>query len=154
MLVVLADWLLTTKASSPVFQSARGPIGRSSPQLRAVPVEETLPPSSRLRLRVRGAVDTRLMLSHSTSQPLILAVDGQPCEVFEPVRQRIPLGPGARFDVMLDLPGDAGVDANVTWLETRPDRVLLAKTEGKAYSLPPSPLAQNPLLPRSSAGVT
>ena len=70
-----------------------------------IPVEETLPPSSRLRLRVLSAANSRLMLiAFNGARRLILAVDGQPCEAFEPARQKIPLGPGARFDVMLDFP--------------------------------------------------
>ena len=92
-----------------------------------------------------------MLIAFNGVRPLILAVDGQPCEAFEPVRQMIPLGPGARFDVMLDLPGDAGTDANVTLLgDNEPDRVLLAfKTAGEKRSpLPPvASLPQNPLLP-------
>ena len=100
-----------------------------------------------------NAADTRLMvISFNGVTPLILAVDGQPCEVFEPVRQTIPLGPGARFDVMFDLPADAGADANVTLLgDNEPDRILLKfKTAGdKRPPLPPvASFVQNPLLPR------
>src|ERR1019366_10145464 len=71
---------------------------------------------------------------------------------FEPVRRTIPLGPGARFDVMCDLPGNAGAEANVTLLgDNEPDRVLLAfKTAGEKRSpLPPvASLTQNLALPR------
>ena len=158
MLVVLADWKLDGKGQLAGFNAATDAAGagRIGPLVtlnsRAVPVEETLPPSSRLRLRILSAVDTRLMvIAFKGVKPLILAVDGQPCEAFEPVRQMIPLGPGARFDVMLDLPGDAGADANVTLLgDNEPDRVLLAfKTAGEKRSpLPPvASLPQNPLLP-------
>ncbi|PNE11972.1 MAG: copper oxidase, partial [Beijerinckiaceae bacterium] len=158
MLVVLADWKLDDKGQLAGFDAATDAAGagRMGPLVtlnsRAVPVAETLPPSSRLRLRVLSSVDTRLMLiAFNGVRPLILAVDGQPCEAFEPARQMIPLGPGARFDVMLDLPGDAGTDANVTLLgDNEPDRVLLAfKTAGEKRSpLPPvASLPQNPLLP-------
>ncbi len=157
MLVVLADWKLDDKGQLAGFDAGEDVgAGRIGPLVtlnsRAVPVAETLPPSSRLRLRVLSAVDTRLMLiAFNGVKPLILAVDGQPCEAFEPVRQMIPLGPGARFDVMLDLPGDAGADANVTLLgDNEPDRVLLAfKTAGEKRSpLPPvASLPQNPRLP-------
>ena len=158
MLVVLAEWTLDDEGRLAGFNAATdatrtdriGPLVTLNS--RAVPVEETLPPSSRLRLRVLSAVDTRLMLiAFNGVRPLILAVDGQPCEAFEPVRQIIPIGPGARFDVMLDLPGDAGAAANVTLLgDNEPDRVLLVfKTAGeKRPPLPPvTSLLQNPLLP-------
>jgi FtsP/CotA-like multicopper oxidase with cupredoxin domain len=158
MLVVLADWKLDSKGQLGGFNAAADAMGagRIGPLVtlnsRVVPVEEALPPASRLRLRILSAVDTRLMLiAFKGVKPLILAVDGQPCEAFEPVRQMIPLGPGARFDVMLDLPGDAGTDANITLLgDNEPDRVLLAfKTAGEKRSpLPPvASLPQNPLLP-------
>ncbi len=158
MVVVLADWKLDDKGQLAGFNAATeaAGAGRIGPLVtvnsRAVPVEETLPPSSRLRLRILSAVDTRLMLvAFNGVRPLILAVDGQPCEAFEPVRQMIPLGPGARFEVMFDLPRDAGADANVTLLgNNEPHRVLLAfKTAGEKRSpLPPiASLPQNPLLP-------
>jgi FtsP/CotA-like multicopper oxidase with cupredoxin domain len=159
ILVVLADWELDDKGQLADFNAATdaAEAGRIGPLVtlnsRPIPAEETLAPSSRLRLRILSAVDTRLMLiAFNGIRPLILAVDGQPCEAFEPVRQKIPLGPGARFDVMLDLPGDAGANANVTLLgDNEPDRVLIAfKTAGEKRSpLPPAAsLLQNPLLPR------
>ena len=153
MLVVLDDWLLDEKGQIAGFNPGASRIGALvTVNSRAVSVAETLPPSSRLRLRIVSVADTRLMLiAFNGVRPLILAVDGQPCEAFEPVRQVIPLGPGARFDVMLDLPGDAGAAANVTLLgDNEPDRVLLAfKTAGeKRPPLPPvTSLLQNPLLP-------
>ena len=40
----------------------------------------------------------------------IIALDGQPCEAFEPLRGAFPMAPGARFDMMFDMPRDgAGV---------------------------------------------
>ncbi|MGQ0445463.1 MAG: multicopper oxidase family protein [Beijerinckiaceae bacterium] len=158
MLVVLADWKLDGKGQLGGFNAGTDAAGagRIGPLVtlnsRAVPVEETLPPASRLRQRILNAASTRLMvIAFKGVKPLILAVDGQPCEAFEPARQTIPLGPGARFDVMLDLPGDAGADAIMTLLgDNEPDRVLLAfKTAGEKRSpLPPiASLPQNPLLP-------
>jgi FtsP/CotA-like multicopper oxidase with cupredoxin domain len=154
MLVVLGDWKLDDKGQITDFNvTEAGRIGSLvTVDARVVPIDETLPPSSRLRLRIVSAADTRLMvISFNGVTPLILAIDGQPCEAFEPVRQTIPLGPGARFDVMFDLPADAGTDASVTLLgDDEPDQVLLKfKTAGeKRPPLPPvASLAQNPLLP-------
>ena len=68
MLVVLADWKLDDKGQLAGFNAATDAAGagRIGPLVtlnsHAIPVEETLPPSSRLRLRVLSAVDTRLML--------------------------------------------------------------------------------------------
>jgi FtsP/CotA-like multicopper oxidase with cupredoxin domain len=154
MLVLLDDWLLDEKGQIAGFNPGAGRIGALvTVNSRAVSVDETLPPSSRLRLRIVSVADTRLMLiAFNEVTPLILAVDGQPCEAFEPVGRTIPLGPGARFDVMFDLPANVGADANVTLLgDYEPDRVLLRfKTAGdQRASLPPiASLAQNPLLPK------
>jgi FtsP/CotA-like multicopper oxidase with cupredoxin domain len=154
MLVVLDDWKLDGKNQIAGFDAGAESIGSLvTVNSHAAPVEESLPPSSRLRLRILSVADTRLMaISFNGVTPLILAVDGQPCEAFEPVRRTIPLGPGARFDVMCDLPGDTGAEANVTLLgDNEPDRVLLAfKTAGEKRSpLPPvASLTQNLALPR------
>ena len=156
MLVVLDDWKLDGKGQIAGFDTApdAGRMGALvTVNARAVPVDQTLPPSSRLRLRILSAADARFMvIAFNGVTPLILAVDSQPCEAFEPARRTIPLGPGARFDVMFDLPPDAGADANVTLLgDNEPDRILLRfKTAGdKRTPLPPvASLAQNPLLPR------
>ncbi len=159
VLVVISDWKLDEKSqiaggfNTPADATGAGRIGPLiTLNARAVPVAETLPPCSRLRLRILSAVDARIMLVSFTGvKPLILAVDGQPCEAFEPVRQTIPLGPSARFDVMLDLPEDAGQEAHVTLLgDNESDRILLSfKTAGeKRAPLPPiASLTQNPLLP-------
>jgi FtsP/CotA-like multicopper oxidase with cupredoxin domain len=153
MLVVLDDWQLDHKAQIVGFDPGADRIGALVTVNSAmVPVDGTLPPSSRLRLRIVSAADSRLMMIRFNGvTPLILAVDSQPCEAFEPARRTIPLGPGARFDVMFDLPADAGADADVTLLgDNEPDRVLLAfKTAGdRRAPLPPiASLTQNPLLP-------
>ena len=155
LLIVLDDWKLDDKGQIAAFGAAEA--DRMGALLtvnaRAIPVIETLPPSSRLRLRIVNVADTRLMvISFNGVTPLIMAIDGQPCEMFEPVRQTIPLGPGARFDVMCDLPADDGADANVTLLgDNEPDRILLKfKTAGdKRPPLPPVvSFVENPLLPR------
>ncbi len=85
-------------------------------------------------------------------RPLILAVDGQPANsAFEPVRETVPVGPGARFDIMFDLPGAEGAEARMILLgDQEPDRALLAfRTAGEAHpSLPAiTSLDLNPLLP-------
>lgn len=159
MLVVLDDWRLDEKAQiSGDFGSAADAsgAGRIGPLVtlnsQPTPVTETLPPMSRVRLRILNAANARVMLvSFNGVKPWILAVDGQPCEAFEPVRRTIPIGPGARFDVMLDLPAEASAEANLTLRgDNEPDRMLLAfKTDGETRGLLPpiASLAQNPLLP-------
>jgi FtsP/CotA-like multicopper oxidase with cupredoxin domain len=158
-LVVLDDWRLDDdaqiKGDFGAAADASG-AGRIGPLVtvnsQPTPVVETLPPMSRARLRILNAANARVMLvTFNGVKPWILAVDGQPCEAFEPVRRTIPIGPGARFDVMLDLPAEASAEANLTLRgDNEPDRMLLAfKTEGEARGLLPpiASLPQNPLLP-------
>jgi FtsP/CotA-like multicopper oxidase with cupredoxin domain len=158
MLIVLVDWKLDDKNQIAGFGLASGAAGagRIGPLVtvnaRALPTTKTLPPASRLRLRILNAAHSRVMVIAFTGiTPFVLAIDSQPCEAFEPARNMIPLGPGARFDVMFDLPGDPGSDANITLLGgSEPDQVLLSfKTAGEKRSpLPPiASLPQNPLLP-------
>jgi FtsP/CotA-like multicopper oxidase with cupredoxin domain len=41
-------------------------------------------------------------------RPVVIALDGQPCEPHEPERGRLVLGPAMRIDVVLDMQGDPG----------------------------------------------
>ncbi|HXW71235.1 MAG TPA: multicopper oxidase family protein [Methylocella sp.] len=154
MLFILADWSLDDKGKIAAFASSDGDrLGELiTANASSTPQEKTLPPSARVRLRVLNAADTRLMvLRFDGLTPLILAVDGQACEAFEPVRRTIPVGPGARFDVMLDLPVDSEEEAGIILLGTdEPDRPLLKlHTAGQRRPLRPpiSSLPENPLLP-------
>ena len=45
--------------------------------------------------------------------PDVIAVDSQPCDRFEPVRNAIPVTPGARYELMFDLPAAEGAKARV-----------------------------------------
>jgi FtsP/CotA-like multicopper oxidase with cupredoxin domain len=94
MLVVLDDWKLDGKGQIAGFDTApdAGRMGALvTVNARAVPVDQTLPPSSRLRLRILSAADARFMvIAFNGVTPLILAVDSQPCEAFEPAMRMLP----------------------------------------------------------------
>ncbi|WP_244532107.1 multicopper oxidase family protein [Methylocapsa palsarum] len=158
MLVVLDDWTLDGEARIAGFGAEAAGPGRigSCVTLNSAqtPATLTMPPASRLRLRILNAANARIMqISFDGVKPWILAVDGQPCEAFEPNRQTIPVGPGARFDVMMDLPDQPGARAVLTLRgDGEADRALLEiKTEGaKRPELSPiGSLPENPLLPRA-----
>jgi FtsP/CotA-like multicopper oxidase with cupredoxin domain len=73
----------------------------------SLPLEVTQPPASRLRVRLINATATRItVVSFDGLKPMIAAIDGQPCELFAPVRASVPLGPGARADVFAELPAE------------------------------------------------
>lgn len=159
LLLVIADWKLDENGAidgdfdSLADARGKGRIGRLvTLNSEPVPVPQIMPPLSRLRLRIVSAVTARIMLlTFNGLRPLVLAIDGQPCEAFEPVRQTIPIGPGARFDLMVDLPPEPGAEASVTLRgDGEEDHVLLALRTAGATREPRPPigsLAQNPLLP-------
>ena len=63
----------------------------------------------RVRLRLLNAAIARIMaLRFEGHRPVIVALDGQPCEPHEPADGRILLGPAMRADVMLDMQGEPG----------------------------------------------
>ena len=63
----------------------------------------------RVRLRLLNAAIARIMaLRFEGHRPVIVALDGQPCDPHEPADGRILLGPAMRADVMLDMQGEPG----------------------------------------------
>jgi FtsP/CotA-like multicopper oxidase with cupredoxin domain len=119
---------------------------------KAAPITETFAPGSRIRLRLANVANARFMfITFDGFKPLIMAIDGQPCDPFEPVRRTIPVGPGARFDLMFDLPDRESESAKVILRGTNEaDRDLcLFKTQGtkRPARAPIASLPLNPLLP-------
>ncbi len=138
MLLVLADWALDDRGRILIGPAASAE-GRLTVNSRPVPLRETLPPRSRIRLRIVSTVSSQVLpIGFFGAKPMVLAVDGAPCEAFEPARKTIPVGPGALFDVMLDLPGEPGAEVRI-FLRGNPDRPLVSfATEGEARAeLPP-----------------
>lgn len=103
-------------------------------------------------MRLANLANARLMmLSFDGVQPYVIAIDSQPCDAFEPVRRSIPAAPGARFELMFDMPETEGAKARVILRGPNgADRDLVVLTakgaaigkRGKIAGLP-----QNPALP-------
>ncbi len=75
----------------------------------AAPAPLTLkaPPGARVRLRLANASpDLVMMLTASDAGARIVAIDGRPCEIFAPRGGAFPLAPGARFELMFDMPNE------------------------------------------------
>ena len=95
-------------------------------------------------------------------QPSVVAVDGQNCAPFEPLRNVLPLAPGGRFDVIFDMPEQEGVRVRMALLggPTEPatgpagdGAILTFLADGAPLEARP-PLADpapNPLLPENIA---
>jgi FtsP/CotA-like multicopper oxidase with cupredoxin domain len=63
----------------------------------------------RIRLRlVNGALARIMALRFEGHRPLVVAMDGQPCEPHEPEDGRILLGPAMRTDLLIDMEGKPG----------------------------------------------
>ncbi len=173
IVVVLADWQLDqaaqifdsgalarptgasqSGAKSPGPEKSVGAAGRprlvTTVNSKLAPLAETQPPGARVRLRLLNAAAARIMfVGFDGLKPLVLAIDGEPCEAFAPLQGLLPVGPGARFDVMFDLPIEAGVETRLV-LRGAPDQPLATfKTQGQGRKdLPPIvSLPPNPLLP-------
>ena len=88
-----------------VIQEWRGDPGNPVVTLngRALPASAPLAAMERVRLRLVNACATRIcVISFEGFKPFIVAIDGQPCDPFQPVRDTVPAGPGARFDILFD----------------------------------------------------
>jgi FtsP/CotA-like multicopper oxidase with cupredoxin domain len=106
-------------------------------------------PGARLRLRLANLSANRIMiLTFVGVQPFVIAIDGQPCEAFEPVRRSIPVAPGARFELMFDMPKTEGAKARLylRGAEGADSDLLVATAKGSMaegrgliYSLPSNP---------------
>ena len=159
LLVVISDWVLDDRGRiEDTFhdpQPAR-PGGRTGALLtvngKPVPDERTIRPGARIRLRLLNACSERIaILGFVGLQTTVIAIDGQPSEIFKPARDAVPLGPGSRVELMLDVPGGSTAPASLNLLEEgRPDRKLLGfvvagpavPARGAVTKLP-----DNPLLP-------
>ena len=119
----------------------------------AAPLMLEARPGARMRLRLGNAATARLAnVAIEGAKTLIVAVDGQPSEPFEPLRNQFPMGPGARFELMFDMPreGAAAVKFVLRSDAGAPDvPFVMVSTQGEPVaerSAPPR-LAANPALP-------
>ena len=117
--LVLDDWRLDAAGAVagpfPDPTAAAG-VGRVGPLLSvdgaAAPARRVFPPGARLRLRLANLANARIMaISFDGVKPYVVAIDSQPCDPFEPVRRTIPVAPGARFELVFDMPETAGAQA-------------------------------------------
>jgi FtsP/CotA-like multicopper oxidase with cupredoxin domain len=115
VLWMLSDWRLTSDAQiAPGFGNAMeaamsGRVGNTVTINGALSEEVSVRAGERIRLRLINAALARIMaLRFEGHRPVIVAIDGQPCEPHEPDRGRIFLGPAMRVDLMIDMLGKPG----------------------------------------------
>jgi len=158
LLVVLDDWSLDARAQiegsfrDPALAKGPGRIGSLvTANSKPVPETFTVRPGARIRLRVLNACSARVaLIGFDRAPPTVIALDGQPSEMFRPARDTVPLGPGSRVEVMLDMPAATGqVQVVLRGLGTPDHPLMILKVEGApgAAHPPIAKLPDNSLLP-------
>jgi FtsP/CotA-like multicopper oxidase with cupredoxin domain len=86
-----------------------GRIGNTVTINGVVPTDEAVHAGERVRIRLINAALARIMaLRFEGHRPVVVAIDGQPCDPHEPKDGRLLLGPAMRVDIVLDMQGIAG----------------------------------------------
>lgn len=106
----------------------------------------------RIRLRLLNAAISRIVaLRFEGHRPVVVALNGQPCEPHEPADGRILLGPAMRADVMVDMQGEPGgshevvddfydgLSYSLTRLSYDPAPPVRPHPSDAALRLPPNP---------------
>jgi FtsP/CotA-like multicopper oxidase with cupredoxin domain len=154
ILIFLAEWALDDEARLLVGAAAsarQAAATRLTVNSQPPPLREIAPPRSRIRLRIVSCVSSQAVaIGFAGTKPMVLAVDGTACEAFQPARDTIPVGPGALYDLVLDLPSEAGDEVHVSMRGDPELRLLTVTTEGAAReALPPvASLELDPSLPK------
>lgn len=115
LLWFLSDWRLTDEGGiasgfgNRMEAAMSGRVGNTVTLNGRVLEAEMVRASERIRLRlVNGSLARIMALRFEAHKPVIVAIDGQPCDPHEPEGGRILLGPAMRIDVMLDMQGEPG----------------------------------------------
>lgn len=155
--VLIDDWLLGDDQAIRPFDARaaeNAAAGRLGSWLtvngKAPPQRVAVAPGARIRIRLANACNARITrLRFDGMKPFVIAVDSQPTENFEPVRGQLPFPPGTRYDLIFDMPEDAGATAMVTALigPGVPLVRFVAEGQKKVQPAPIAMLKPNPALP-------
>jgi len=112
---MFADWRLTADAQiasgfgNAMEAAMSGRVGNTVTVNGAISGGEQVHAGERIRLRlINGALARIMALRFEGHRPVVIAVDGQPCEPHQPADGRVLLGPAMRIDIVLDLQGEPG----------------------------------------------
>lgn len=132
-----------------------GRIGNTVTINGVVPADEPVRAGERVRIRIINAALARMMaLRFQGHRPVVVAVDGQPCNPHEPTNGRLLLGPAMRVDVVLDMQGDPekrysvtddfydGIDYALTHLAYSKAPPVRPHPSDEPLSLPRNPLPE------------
>ena len=161
ILWMISDWRLKPDAQiaggfgNGMEAAMSGRIGNTVTINGTVAGDEPVRAGERIRLRLINSALARIMaLKFEGHKPVIVAIDGQPCDPHEPAEGRLLLGPAMRLDVVLDMVGEPGQRYRViddfydefiyTLIELAYDQRPVARASpfGAIASVPPNPLPQ------------
>jgi|SRR6185437_11122729 len=115
ILWVLTDWRLTEDAQiasgfgNAMDAAMSGRVGNTVTLNGTISTNEPVQAGERVRLRLVNSALARIMaLRFGGHRPVVVAIDGQPCEPHEPEGGRLLLGPAMRIDIVLDMHGEPG----------------------------------------------
>ena len=145
MAIIIDDWRLEADgAISPDYRAVAdiGRGGRLGNMLTVngaqAPFSLTAAPCSRLRLRFLNAASARVCpLKFEAVQARVVAIDGQPCDPFDPLRRTVIMSPGSRFDIVVDLSPETGSEGRIGIALGVTVPLLTIKTEGEALPTRP-----------------
>ncbi|MFJ1311891.1 multicopper oxidase family protein [Agrobacterium sp. P15N1-A] len=161
ILWMLSDWRLNSDGQiaagfgNHMEAAMSGRVGNIVTLNGAVPADQPVRAGERVRLRlVNGSLARLMALRFEGHRPVVVAVDGQPCDPHEPENGRVLLGPAMRVDVLLDMQGEPGRSYAVTddfYDGLGYTLTMLGYAEGApvrahpfdvAFRLPPNPLPE------------
>ena len=112
---VLTDWRLTADAQiaagfgNGMDAGMAGRLGNTVTLNGTISADQPVRAGERVRLRLINSSLARIMaLRFEGHRPVVIALDGQPCDPHEPSGGRVFLGPAMRVDLMLDMIGEPG----------------------------------------------
>ena len=115
LLWMLQDWRLTKEGEiasgfgNMMDAAMSGRVGNVVTINGAPPADLAVRQGERIRLRLANAALARIMaLRIEGHHPIVVAIDGQPCEPHEPEEGRLMFGPAMRIDIVLDMLGEPG----------------------------------------------
>jgi len=110
----------------------------------------TVRPNARIRLRLGSLANARIMpMKFENLKATVIALDGQACDPFDPLKRTVVMLPGSRYDVMLDAPAEAKAEGRVVVALGQGITVVRIVTEGEPLPVRPpvQPLPMNDLPP-------
>lgn len=121
---------------------------------KPAPLLRTVAPGSRVRLRLANVCNARAFrIRFEDMKASVISVDGQPSDSFEPMRASLPLAPGTRYDIVLEMPDTPGKTGSVVGvIGTGLDLIRITTdttSPARRKDLPPvMAVPANPLLPK------